>query len=736
MMPGMQVRPGLPYPLGVTVDGRAGGANVAVHSTLAESVELCLFGDDTVDPVTGRIVPSRDEIRIPLPEMHGYVWHGFVPGLAPGQRYGFRVHGPLEPARGRFCNPAKLLLDPYARAISGRVTPHASLDATDPGDSAPWVPRSVVIDDVFDWGGDAPLRRPMAESVIYEVHLKGATAAHPRIPAPLRGTYAGFAHPAFVEHLLELGITAVELLPVHHFVDEPFLLRRGLRNWWGYQTIGYFAPHAAYSSAGVHAAGEQVREFKELVRTLHAHGIEVILDVVYNHTGEGGTDGQTLAFRGLDNGYYVLDPHDPGRYLDVTGCGNSLDARNPWVLQLVMDSLRYWVSEMHVDGFRFDLATALAREGGSPDRLSAFFDLLHQDPVVNRVKLIAEPWDIGHDGYKVGDFPTGWAEWNGRYRDAVRDFWRGHDHVAELATRLSGSADLYSDDGRTPFASVNFVTSHDGFTLADLVTYEHKHNEANGEDNRDGTDDNRSWNCGVEGPTDDPAVQALRDRQRRNLMATLLLSQGVPMVLGGDELGRTQRGNNNAYCHDGPLTWFDWEHRDDDMLRFIRELIALRRAHPVLRRRRFLQGRPVLPGGLADAAWYTPTGAPMGHDEWASPDTQALALHLNGEAITERGRTGERLVDASFFLCVNGGADPVTFLLPTEIDPDDPSGLEPGFEPGWEVVVDTARWPAGSGPASRQPIERPGPSGAPARGIVVRTEGRSLVVLRRPRRHG
>ena len=700
----MQIWPGEPLPLGVTCDD--GGANVAVYSEQAEAVELCLFDDD------------GHETRVELPEVHGFVWHGYIPGLRPGTRYGFRAHGRFEPARGSFLNPKKLLLDPYARAVDGDVTVHPALyphDLDHPErpstiDSAPFVPRSVAVALRERRGGPRPARVPMADSVIYEVHVKGATMRHPGVPAHLRGTYAGFAHEAWLDHLVELGVTAVELLPVQHFVSEPFLLERGQRNYWGYQPVAYFAPHGAYSASGTR--GQQVEEFRAMVMACHERGLEVIVDVVYNHTGEGGPDGPVLAFRGLDNGYYHLDPHQPDRYIDYTGCGNSLNVTNPMVLQLVMDSLRYWVTDLGVDGFRFDLASVLARETGEVDHLAAFFDLVHQDPVINKVKLIAEPWDVGHGGYQVGNFPVRWAEWNGHYRDAVRDWWRGAGTVSELATRLAGSSDLYGDDGRRPFASVNFVTAHDGFTLADLTAYEHKHNEANGDDNRDGTDDNRSWNGGVEGPTDDPEVIALRHRQQRGILATLLLSQGVPMLLGGDEFGRSQQGNNNAYCQDSELSWFDWTGGDSTLHAFVQSLIRLRRSEPVLRRRRFLTGMPVVHGGEPDVAWFRFDGGRMTDGDWANGWSRSLAMFLNGDAISERGPRGERIEGGSYYLCINGWSEPIVFTLPVAVD-----------HLAWHALVDTARWP-------HLPTHD-----ALVAGSNVGVEPRSILVLRRDPHH-
>ena len=679
----MEVWPGSPHPLGATWDGE--GTNFALFSEGADSVELCLFNGDP----PGRGGKGSAEVRVPLTEVTAHVWHGYVPGVEPGQQYGFRVHGLYDASRGARYNAAKLLLDPYAKAIEGPLdwddavfgyTVGGDDRVPDVTDSASHVPHSVVADPLFPWGYDHRPGTPWHDTVIYETHVKGFTANNPNVPERLRGTYAGLASPAAVAHLLRLGITAVELLPVHHFVAEHDLVKRGLTNYWGYNSLGYFAPHAAYSASG--GRGQQVREFKAMVRTLHAAGIEVILDVVYNHTAEGNQMGPTLSFRGIDNpAYYRLVDHDPRYYMDYTGTGNTLNARHPEVLHLIMDSLRYWVTEMHVDGFRFDLASALARGFHEVDRLSAFFDLIHQDPVVSQVKLIAEPWDVGEGGYQVGNFPVLWTEWNGRYRDAVRDFWRGeHGSVAEMGYRLTGSSDLYQGDGRRPYASINFITAHDGFTLADLVSYNDKHNEANGEKNRDGTDDNRSWNCGVEGPTDDPEVLELRRRQQRNFLATLVLSQGVPMLVGGDEMGRTQGGNNNAYCQDNEISWLNWELKDDDreLLYFTRNLIALRRAHPVFRRRSFFQGRPIHGSGRADIGWFGPTGSEMTADEWASEDFGAIGMFLNGDQISEPGTRGEPIVDDSFLVLFNG-PDAVRFRLPDR-----------RWAKTFELVLDTA----------------------------------------------
>jgi len=656
----MELWPGRPYPPGATWDGE--GTNFAIFSEGAESVDLCLFDNE------------GNETRLRLPEVTAHVAHGYVPGVFPGQHYGYRVHGPYEPEWGQRFNSDKLLIDPYARAIDGDLDWDDSVfgyivggtdEERDTRNSAGHVPTSVVADTLFPWGEDQLPRRPWHETVIYEVHVKGFTARHPDVPEHQRGTYAGLASPAAIDHLTNLGITAVELLPVHHFVSEHDLLTRGLSNYWGYNSVGYFAPHAAYSSSGTR--GEQVREFKAMVRALHAAGIEVILDVVYNHTAEGNHMGPTLSFRGIDNtAYYRLVEDDPRMYMDYTGTGNTLNARHPEVLRLIMDSLRYWVNEMHVDGFRFDLASALARGFHEVDRLSAFFDLIHQDPVISSVKLIAEPWDVGEGGYQVGNFPVLWTEWNGKYRDAVRDFWRGHgSSLAEMGYRLTGSSDLYQGDGRGPSASINFITAHDGFSLRDLVSYNGKHNDANGEDNRDGTDDNRSWNCGAEGDTDDAEVIALRRRQQRNLLATLLLSQGVPMLVSGDELNRTQQGNNNAYCQDNELNWIDWDLDEDalEVLEVTRRLVALRRDHPVFRRRKFFQGRPIHGSYLADIGWFGPDGQEMDQEQWQSGTLVAIGMFLNGDEISEPGPRGEQIVDDSFLLLLNG-PEPVHFRLP------------------------------------------------------------------------
>jgi isoamylase len=676
----MQVWPGSAYPLGATYDGS--GTNFALFSEVADRVELCLFD------------PDGTESRIDLPEMDGFVWHAFVPGIEPGQRYGYRVHGPYEPEQGLRCNPAKLLLDPYAKAVEGSVDWHPSLFSYDLGDpdshntddSAAHMPKSVVVNPYFDWGVDRPPKHTYADSVIYEAHVKGLTKRNAEIPAELRGTYAGIAHPVMLDHLTALGVTAVELMPVHHFVNDSALLERGLSNYWGYNTISFFAPDTRYSSASSQgSAGGQVQEFKAMVRALHDADIEVILDVVYNHTAEGNHLGPTLCFRGIDNrAYYRLEDDEPRYYRDYTGTGNSLNVRNPHAMQLLMDSLRYWVLEMHVDGFRFDLASALAREFYDVDRLSSFFELVQQDPVVSQVKLIAEPWDVGPGGYQVGNFPPQWTEWNGKYRDTVRDFWRGEPAtIGEFAARITGSADLYEHSGRRPVASINFVTCHDGFTLLDLVSYNDKHNEANGEENKDGESYNRSWNCGVEGPSRDPAIRALRAQQRRNFIATLFLSQGVPMLAHGDELGRTQSGNNNGYCQDSELTWVDWTSVDVDLLAFTRQVAGLRRQHPVFRRRRFFDGRPVRRRGadaLPDIAWFTPESDEMTEEDWEAPFGRAIAVYLNGQGIPDRDARGDRVVDESFLLCFSAHSEPIDFHVPNA-----------DYGGAWHVVLDTGR---------------------------------------------
>jgi len=684
-----RVWPGSPAPLGSTWDGRA--TNFAVFVGDARRVDLCIFDSEGV------------EHRVELPEHSGGVRHGAFPDIGPGTAYGYRVHGERRNA-GDVWNPSKLLLDPYARAIVGDVRSASESLLDNHLDSAPDTARSVVVDlGEFDWEDDRSPRVPWHETVVYEAHVKGLTQLHPGVPDEHRGTYLGVASPPVVDHLVSLGVTAVELLPVHRHVSEPHLAQRGLTNYWGYNSIGYFAPHHAYATG--HDGVAAVDEFRTMVKQLHRAGIEVILDVVYNHTAEGGFGGPILCFRGLDNSaYYRLDPDDPSRYIDYTGCGNSLNMRHPHVLQLIMDSLRYWVTEMHVDGFRFDLASALARELHDVDRLSAFFDLIQQDPVVSRVKLIAEPWDVGEGGYQVGNFPPLWSEWNGRYRDTVRDYWRGVPHtLGDLANRLCGSSDLYDNEGRRPHASVNFVTAHDGFTLADLTSYEQKRNEANGEDNRDGTDDNRSWNCGVEGPTDDPAVRELRERQRRNLLATLWLSQGVPMLLAGDEVAHTQGGMNNAYAQDNEITWIDWADLDGGLLEFARRMARVRRSHPVLRRRQFLEGRPTGVSERDDVAWFAPSGARMTPEDWQDGNT--VSVLLNGQAITEPGPEGERIVDDSLLVVVCGAAEATKVTLP--------EGPWPAV---WTRTIDTAD-------------DRPVALVSHRAGDRIEVAGRSVVVL-------
>ncbi|MGC5627175.1 glycogen debranching protein GlgX [Georgenia sp. Z1344] len=672
----MQHWPGHPYPLGATFDGA--GTNFALFSTVADRVELCLVDDD------------NSEVRVDLTEVDAHVWHGYFPGVRPGQRYGFRVHGPWEPSRGLRCDPTKLLLDPYAKAVDGQIDGHQSLFSYDFADPSRFAPQdslghtmvSVVVNPFFDWGNDRPPGHEYHDSVIYETHVAGLTRLHPDVPEEQRGTYAGLAHPSIIEHLTSLGVTAVELMPVHQFVQDPHLVERGLSNYWGYNTIGFFAPHNAYSSQG--SRGEQVDEFRTLVKAMHEANIEVILDVVYNHTAEGNHMGPTLSFRGIDNPqYYRLVHGDEAHYFDTTGTGNSLYMRSPHTLQLIMDSLRYWVQEMHVDGFRFDLASTLARELHEVDKLSSFFDIIQQDPIISQAKLIAEPWDVGEGGYQVGGFPPLWTEWNGKYRDTVRDYWRGEPGtLGDLAYRLSGSSDLYEHSGRRPVASINFVTAHDGFTMRDLVSYHEKRNEANGEDNRDGESHNRSWNCGVEGPTDDPAVNALRARQQRNMLTTLLLSQGVPMISHGDEIGRTQGGNNNVYCQDNETSWVDWDLDDDaqHLLGFTRELVEFRLEHPVLRRRRFLTGEPLAesPDGLPDLAWFAPDGAPMADHEWGG-DNKTIVCFFNGEAIAEPDSRGERIVDDSLLIVLNASHEDALVTLPLA-----------EWGPTWTVALDSA----------------------------------------------
>ncbi|MCA1613854.1 MAG: glycogen debranching protein GlgX [Acidobacteria bacterium] len=706
----MKVWPGQSYPLGATWDGA--GVNFALFSENATAVELCLF--EAADP-------ARESHRIRLTEHTDQVWHAYLPEARPGQLYGYRVHGPYDPQSGHRFNPAKLLLDPYAKAINGTVSwddavfgytlggERADLEA-DERDSAPYVPKCVVVDPAFSWGHDERPRTPWHKTLIYEVHVKGFTRLHPGVPERLRGTYAGLAHPAALEHLLSLGVTAVELMPVHQFVSGKNLREQNLTNYWGYNSIGFFAPDARYSSQGT--LGEQVAEFKTMVRTLHREGIEVILDVVYNHTGEGSHMGPTLCFRGLDNAaYYRLVPGAPRFYMDYTGCGNTLNMTHPRTLQLIMDSLRYWVQEMHVDGFRFDLASALARELHEVDRLGAFFDIIHQDPVLSRVKLIAEPWDLGEGGYQVGNFPVLWAEWNGVYRDQVRGFWRGDPGlVDDMAFRLTGSSDLYERSGRRPYASINFVTAHDGFTIRDLVSYNEKHNAENGEGSRDGHDHNVSWNCGVEGPTGDAEVNELRARQQRNFLSTLLLSQGVPMLVAGDEMGRTQRGNNNAWCQDNEISWLDWNLDDErrELLDFTRYVIQLFHRHPVLRRRKFFQGRPVIGSEVEDLTWFRPDGAEMTEGDWRNASQRAVSVRLAGDAIDEVDERGRRVTGDTLLLAVNSHHSQVSFVLPAH-----------RREVRWELVLDTRE---ATGRRKARRLVRGG--------ATYRAESRSLALFR------
>ena len=708
----MEVWPGRAYPLGATFDGS--GTNFALFSEVAEKVELCLFDPDGEG--------GFRESRVELTEVDAYVWHCYLPSVQPGQRYGYRVHGSWDPEHGQRCNPSKLLLDPYAKATAGEIDWDQSLfsynfgdpedsNSRNDDDSAAHMTHGVVINPFFDWEGDRRLDYPYNESVIYEAHVKGLTQLHPDVPEEMRGTYAALAHPAIIEHLTKLGVTAIELMPVHQFVQDSTLLEKGLRNYWGYNTLGFFAPHADYAATG--QPGQQVQEFKSMVKALHAAGIEVILDVVYNHTAEGNHLGPTLSFKGIDNAaYYRVVEDDQRYYMDYTGTGNSLNVRHPHSLQLIMDSLRYWVTEMHVDGFRFDLASTLAREFYDVDRLSTFFELVQQDPVVSQVKLIAEPWDIGPGGYQVGGFPPQWTEWNGKYRDTVRDFWRGEPSLGEFASRLAGSADLYEHSGRRPVASINFVTAHDGFTLRDLVSYDEKHNEANGEDNNDGESHNRSWNHGIEGPTDDPEILAFRAREQRNFIATLLLSQGVPMLLHGDEMGRTQLGNNNTYAQDSEISWVHWDDADRPLVEFTAALARLRREHPTFRRKRFFTGDAVrVPDGgdgdrLNDIVWLHLDGRPMEDSDWTG-GSQAIGMYLNGHGIAGVDERGDAVVDDHFLLYFNADG-PAEVTLP----PDE-------YADAWDVVVDTG------GSADEQP--------AYAAGSTYSMTSRSVLVLREHR---
>ncbi|MBO1757766.1 glycogen debranching protein GlgX [Dermacoccus nishinomiyaensis] len=703
----MDIWPGKPYPLGATFDGT--GVNFAIFSEAAEKVFLCLVDDDMV------------ETRIELTEVDGHVWHGYVPSVQPGQRYGYRVEGPYDPENGQRCNVNKLLLDPYAKAIEGQIDGDESLfsyyfleqDKRNDDDSLAHTMLSVVINPYFDWGHDHPPQHEYHQSVIYEAHVKGLTMTHPDVPEEIRGTYAAIGHPAIVQHLVDLGVTAIELMPVHQFVQDTTLVEKGLTNYWGYNTIGFLAPHNAYSASG--ERGQQVTEFKAMVKALHEAGIEVILDVVYNHTAEGNENGPTLSFRGLDNeNYYRLVDDNKAHYFDTTGTGNSLLMRSPHVLQLIMDSLRYWVNEMHVDGFRFDLAATLARQFHEVDRLSAFFDIIQQDPVISQVKLIAEPWDVGDGGYQVGNFPPLWTEWNGKYRDTVRDYWRGEPgSLGEFASRLTGSSDLYAHSGRRPIASINFVTAHDGFTMRDLVSYNEKHNDANGEGNNDGESHNRSWNCGVEGETDDASVLALRDRQIRNHLATLMLSQGVPMLLHGDELGRTQGGNNNTYCQDNEISWIDWDldDRRRSLLEFTQQLIALRRTHPAFQRRRFFAGDAEHGGrsDWGDIVWFGANGEEMQDGDWAS-GAGTIMVYLNGDAIHAQDAKGQSVVDDHFLLLFNPGHDETHFVIPEVV--------KKGSE--WSFAISSLPEDAEAG------VELSG-------GDTVKLPPRTLAVLQAPR---
>jgi len=690
--------PGTAYPLGATYDGN--GTNFALFSEGAQRVELCLFDD------------AGAEVRVELIDVDGYVWHTYLPQVGPGQRYGYRVHGEYDPAKGARFNPAKLLIDPYAKAVEGQIIDDPALNGGDPDDptapdgrdSAALTMTCVVINPYFDWQGDRSPRTPYADTLIYEAHVKGLTERHPDVPDEIRGTYSGIAHPAIIAHLQKIGVTAIELMPVHQFTAPSAADDRS--NYWGYNTIAFLAPHNGYSSTG--QRGQQVQEFKAMVRALHAAGIEVILDVVYNHTAEGNENGPTLSMRGIDNrAYYKLDEKDPSKYTDYTGTGNSLNVSHPHTLQLIMDSLRYWVLEMHVDGFRFDLASTLAREFYEVDRLSAFFDIVQQDPVISQVKLIAEPWDVGPGGYQVGNFPPLWTEWNGQFRDTVRDFWRGEPQaLGEFASRLTGSSDLYAHSGRRPVASINFVTAHDGFTLSDLVSYNEKHNEANGEDNRDGTNDNRSWNCGVEGPTDDAEVLAMRARQQRNFIATLLLSQGVPMLSHGDELGRTQHGNNNAYNQDNELTWVDWDAADRPLIEFTSRLARLRREHRTFRRGRFFDGRPIRRdegGPVPDIAWLRPDGTQMQPEDWESGFGRAIGVFLNGDGIRERDARGRAIHDRHFIVLFNAGDEAIDFSIP-----------KVRASPSWDLLVETGAHGNGA-----HPVEPGGTVTLQARALAV-----------------
>jgi isoamylase len=706
----IEIWPGKSFPLGANWDGK--GVNFAIFAENADKVDLCLFKKEN---------GQKEIARIKLPEYTNQVWHGYIPKLKPGQLYGFRVHGPYEPQRGHRFNPTKLLLDPYARAIAGNYNwkdavfgyqiGHPAHDLSiNEEDSAPYVPKSVVVDPSYDWEDDEPMRTPFRRTVIYETHIKGFTCQHPEVPDELKGTYAGMSCPPVLKYIKKLGVTAVELMPVHHFVNDRHLIDKGLSNYWGYNSIGFFAPHAPYASSGV--LGDQVREFKDMVKAYHKAGIEVILDVVYNHTAEGNQLGPTLCFRGIDNAaYYRLIDYELRYYMDYTGTGNTLNMMQPNVLKLIMDSLRYWIEEMHVDGFRFDLASALARELHDVDRLGAFFDIIHQDPMISKVKLIAEPWDVGEGGYQVGRFPAGWAEWNGKYRDTVRDYWRGAGGtLGEFASRIMGSSDLYEESGRRPTASINFMTAHDGFTLNDLVSYNYKHNDANMEENRDGEDHNRSWNCGVEGPSDLPDVNQLRNRQKRNFLTTLFLSQGVPMLLGGDEIGRTQLGNNNAYCHDNELSWYDWEDADQDLLKFTSQLIQFQDRHRVFRQSKWFRGHNEAGRQPTDVGWFRPDGEQMTEEQWNEDFARSVAVYYNGKGIRSVDERGKRVTDDTFYLIFNAHHEPLDFRLPWG-----------NWSENWVKVLDTQY-----SKIKEDGIEERRYQG----GEKIMVEGRSVVVLK------
>lgn len=699
--------PGNPYPLGATWDGN--GTNFAFYAAHATAVELCLFESSQAE---------TESVRISIPDRFDGVWHIYLPDVAPGQSYGYRVHGAYDPMQGHRHNPAKLLIDPYAKAIAGRIDWNNTLFGYEIGheegdltlsetDSAPYLPKCVVIDPFFNWGKDKPLNIPYHQSIIYELHVKGFTCLHPELPENIRGTYAALAHPVTIKYLKQLGVTAVELMPVHHFVSDRHLVERGLTNYWGYNTIGFFAPDVRYSASGVH--GEQVKEFKTMVKELHKAGIEVILDVVYNHTAEGNHYGPTLSFRGADNlSYYRLTEENKRYYDDYTGTGNTLNAGNPNVLRLIMDSLRYWITEMHVDGFRFDLAPALVRELRDADRLNAFFDIIHQDPLISQVKLIAEPWDITETGYLLGKFPPEWAEWNDKYRDCMRDYWRGTESkLGEFAARFAGSADLYEDTNRQPTSSINFITAHDGFTLRDLVSYNEKHNEANGENNTDGHHITRSWNCGVEGPTTDPEINKLRSRQQRNFFATLLLSQGVPMIAAGDELGRTQQGNNNAYCQDNEISWIDWQQADWELVSFVRHLIQLRKKHPAFSRHRWFRGHPVTGGGMEDIAWFLPDGKPMQEEHWQNSYAKSIGVYLQELESHNNDPLNEMITQENFYCIFNAHYEQVAFKLPGQ-----------QYGQLWKKMIDTS---SGSIKEGKKMYHT---------GEVINAEGRSMILLK------